>query len=58
MSSDVIEEKSMSPKWSCNLPRMNSWLRNVFFFHVHLLVIEKMGDALGNLHDEPPWVVV
>ena len=27
------------------------------FFHVYPLVIEKMGDALGNLHDGPPLVV-
>jgi hypothetical protein len=32
-------------------------LRNVFFFHVHPLVIEKMGDALGNLHSWSPLVV-
>jgi len=29
-------------------------VRNVFF-HVHLLVIEKMGDVLGNFHDVPPF---
>jgi hypothetical protein len=29
-------------------------LRNVFFFNVHALVIEKMGGAVGDLHDEPP----
>ena len=27
---------------------------NRIFFHVHPLVIEKVGDALGNLHGEPP----
>jgi hypothetical protein len=29
-------------------------LRNVFFFHVHTLVIEKMGGAMGDLHGGPP----
>jgi hypothetical protein len=27
------------------------------FFHVHPLVIEKMGDALANFHDGPPLAV-
>jgi hypothetical protein len=29
----------------------------MFFFNVHPLVIEKMVDALGNLHGGPPLVV-
>jgi hypothetical protein len=29
-------------------------LRNVFFFHVHTLVIEKMGGAMIDLHGGPP----
>ncbi len=33
-------------------------MRNVFFFHIHALVIEKMGGAMGDLHDGPPLIVI
>lgn len=32
-------------------------MRNVFFFHVHALIIKKMGGAMGDLHDGPPFIV-
>jgi hypothetical protein len=29
-------------------------LRNVFFFNVHALIIEKMRGAVGDFHGGPP----
>ena len=31
-------------------------MRNVFFFHVHALVIEKMGGEMVDLHDGHPLI--
>jgi hypothetical protein len=50
ISSDVIDDKSLSPKFFFEVVKDEFIVSQSIFFHIHPLVVVKMSDVLGVFH--------